>query len=1377
MNQKFLLIYLAAFAFTISAFATDPTSPEFKIDHKFILNEGQISGGDNAPTDIRYYIQRGLMTVYFLEDRVSYVLRNPDNHEVIKSRIDLTFGSTSRPQIYGLGERKHNIKYYTLDCPEGMDAKDYEKIVYEGVYENIDLVYYFDDEGAMKYDFIVHPGGDPEDIKVTYDGNIGLDIDNDGELIVKSTAGEMNDAAPYTYLKGNNQEVSSEFVLHNDNTVGFTIGAYDKSEILVIDPEIKWSTFYGGESFDDGIGSATDANGNLYIVGQTFSLEFPDISREFGNGERGDVVLGKFSPEGEHLWTIYYGGDAESKGKNIAFDESGNVYAVGYTKSKFIPDPENPGEMIEASGNEDILILGVNLDGSPVRVRTYGSFNGHDIGEDIEYDDNGLYVTGHTSTSEEEFPTTPGVHQMVKNEDVDAFLMRIDENMNVIWATYLGGSKGDEAYGLAVDNNGNPYISGATSSSDLLLASGSFTPGASEEATDIFVAKFNKADGTLNWLHYYGGTAKDVAEDIVAYEDDIIYIAGETASPDLEIVGNDTMQTFQSTYQGGSFDGFIFQLDANTGAARWSSYLGGSGDDRILGVIVTEGAEAIVTGYTESQDFPTTNNDNAVRANFQGGEEDAFISVFSDAGDVRYSGYIGGSNIDVGRNVSYHGLSESLYVTGRTRSADFPTFDAYQPGYNGGADIFIYTIDAAIPSATPVDTTQEEPTDTIPSVFCNNVRNNVISLNPRFDEIFSGQCVDQVPDESVIFFGTTPEILDGGNLNYLYQISPDEFVTFQNIRNEDGRLAMGQHLRLSDIDLSRYPPGVYWVRRLVITEACVDGSGPEVMDYEGFTYAFADFRVQANCAGQEVFLTDASEISGDSILSYTYTVTVDGTTETFTEANPSIGPYNASTAEITLDIESDEGCLGTTTRTVDLNPVAEASFTGPFQADRTGQDGAGSEEGPGCTGFEQQFINASTSGETDPIVTYEWDFGNGMVSNEENPTVVFQENATNRMISLTITTASGCTSTFSKVIDVYQGPVADAGTDARSCGSTYELNATPSIEGSDTEWSLLSGPGNANFADISAANSSVTVSQFGEYSFVWTENNNGCVDSDTVNITFYQAPEAGFEQDNDIDQNVLCLNFPIQFTSISTSDPDDPIVSYSYDFGDGMTSDEENPVVEFTSPGARTISLAITTESGCTDVFTMSFSADQVLEAPTVNAGEDREITQGNSIQLEPTVTFPTGQELSAALWTSDPVGAFDDFNPTMLNSRAAPDRDSYLTLLVTSNRGCRAQDSLFVDVDRFDEGAEPNIPTVFTPNGDGFNDEFVIDYLEGFPDAVVKIYNRWGSIIYQSANYYQNPWDGTYKGEQAPTGVYFYVITFPGSGRNEIEGTVTLLR
>jgi gliding motility-associated-like protein len=1361
MNQKFLLIYLAVCALTISAYATDPTSPEFKIDHKFILNEGQISEGENAPSDIRYYLQRGLMTVYFLEDRVSYVLRNPHNNEVIKSRIDLSFGSTSKPQVYGLGERKSNIKYYTLNCPEGMDAKDYEKIVYEGVYENIDLVYYFDDQGSMKYDFIVHPGGDPEDIKVTYDGNIGLNVNDDGKLIVKSTAGELNDAAPYTYLKNNNEEVSSEFILHKDNTVGFNIGAYDKSKILVIDPEVKWSTFYGGESFDDGIGSSTDANGNLYIVGQTFSLQFPDITTGWGNGERGDIVLGKFSPEGDHLWTIYYGGDAESKGKNIAFDESGNVYAVGFTRSKFLPNPEDPASPIEASGNEDIILLKVNLDGAPVRVKTYGSFNGQDVGEDIEYDNNGLYVTGFTSTSEAEFPTTPGVHQMVKNEDVDAFLMRIDENMDVIWSTYLGGSKGDEAYGLAVDSNGDPYIAGATSSSDLLLASNSFTPGANEEATDAFAAKFNKADGTLNWLRYFGGTQKDIAEDIVAYQDDLIYIAGETASTDLEIVGNDTLQTHQPTFQGGAFDGFIFQLDANTGAPRWSSYLGGSGDDRILAVITTEGAEAIVTGYTESQNFPTTNNDDAVRASFQGGEEDAFLSIFSDAGDVRYSGYIGGSNIDVGRNLSYHTSTANLYVVGRTRSADFPTVDAYQPTYNGGADIFIYTINAFIPRAEPIDTTiiGEEPTDTIPAVFCNNVRNNVISLNPRFDEIFSGQCVDQIPDEAVIFYGTTPRILDGGDFNYLYQISPDEFVTFQNIRNEDGRLAMGQHLRLSDIDLSRYPPGIYWVRRLVITEACVDGSGEEVMDYEDFTFAFADFTVQANCAGQEISLTDASEISGTSIVSYTYTVTVNGNTETFTEANPTIGPYDASTAEITLDIESDEGCFGTTTRTVNLNPVAQASFTGPDQ---------------GCTGFEQQFTNTSTSGASDPIVTFEWDFGNGMVSNEENPTVVFQQAATNRTVSLTITTASGCTSTSSEVINVFQGPVADAGADARSCGPTFELNATPSVTGSDTEWSLLSGAGSATFGDASAANSTVTVDQFGSYRFVWTENNNGCVDTDTVNITFFQGPEAGFEHDNEVNDNILCLNFPVQFTSISTSDANDPIVSYAYDFGGGITSNEENPVVEFTSPGARTITLTVTTESGCTDQFSMSFTADQVLESPTVDAGQDREIARGTVIQLEPTVTFPTGQELLEASWTSNPVGAFDQFDPTRLNSRAGPDEDSYLTLLITSNRGCKGVDSLFVNID---EDAEPPVPSIFTPNGDGFNDEFIIPSIEDFPNAVVKIYNRWGSLVYHSNNYFENPWDGTYKGEQAPSGVYFYVITFPVTGRNEIEGTITLLR
>lgn len=1188
MNQKILLTYLVAcFAF-LNAWATEPTPPGINTANKFVINKGQIDER-NAPTGIRYYFHRGPMSVYFLEDRISYVLTKPHEDGVISNRIDLSFGGTTTPKIFGAGEISNKNRYYTMDCPEGVTAEDYSKVIYQNVYDNIDLVYYFDKNGSLKYDFVVHPGGNPQDINLTFNGDADISVSEEGNLVVKSAGGEINEAAPYTFLKGNNQEVSSKFIL-NKNILQFEIGDYNEQATLIIDPEVKWSTFYGGDSFDDGIGNTTDNAGNLYVVGQTFSLEFPNIDADYGNGERGDIVIGKFSPTGEHLWTIYYGGDAESRGRGITFDELGNAYAVGFTMSKFLPNPEDASNPIEASGNEDIVVLKVDADGNPLRVRTYGSFNGKDEGEEVAYDGGGLYITGHTSTNETEFANLINgtEHQPVKAQDVDAFLMRIDSDMNPIWFTYLGGSGGDEAYGLTVDDSGNPYITGATSSPNLPTSGNAFTPGTTAEETDVFIAKFNQADGSLLWLNYLGGNHQDVGQDLVTYEDEIVYVVGETASratDGFEIVGNDTLVSYQENYGGGVFDAFALRLDATTGAMVWSTYLGGSNDDRAYSVATTNGAEVIITGYTESPDYPTANNDEAVRADFQGGEEDAYLTVLSDAGTIRYSGFIGGSNIDLGRDVAFHRPTESVYIVGRTRSADFPTIgNSYQPEYNGGADIFIYTISAIIDEdEQDPDPDPDEPN---PSPFCDNVLNNVISENP----LFVGGCIDQINDIEVFFYGTTPTIADGTAFSYQYQIYVDG-----RWRSIPG--ATDMNLTVGDIDLENYPPGFYFIRRLVITEACVDASSTEVLDYELFDYAFANFSVQANCAGEDIMLINESAISDtnigtdDDITSYTYTVVANGTTQIFNEPNPNIGTLPEGTAQVTLDITSEQGCVGSMTKTIEIGAAAQASF----------------------------------------------------------------------------------------------------------------------------------------------------------------------------------------EYEND----VICLNYPYQFTSTSTSDAEDPIVNYSWDFGNGMESSEQNPVVEFTQAGAKTITLTIETQNGCSDVFSQTFNNDQVVPEPMVDAGIDQTIKDGSVVRFDPEVSFPStpvAQSYGSSLWTSNPEGAFDEdsFDPTVLDAGARPREDTWFNLMVTSNLGCVAEDSLLVTVTPDD--SDPNIPDLFTPNDDGYNDFFEIPFLEDFPDATVKIFNRWGSLIYETTNYSENPWDGTYDGEPAPTGVYFYIISFP-DGRNEIEGTITLLR
>lgn len=1208
MERTFTLLLLLS-CISLQLLAMDKDPPKFETQNGFFLNHGQINSINNDEA-VKYYTQKGALSVYFLDDRVSYVLRDKMEGQLTSSRIDLVFENANIPTINGLDETQGKTTFYTNECPEGIAPDLYGQVVYKNIYNNIDLVYYFSDKGTLKYDFVIHPGGKAEDIKVAYEGDAELDL-VDNKLKVASVVGDIFDARPFTYTKESCDVVETSFSVSEEGRVSFNVGEYDKNETLIIDPEVQWSTFYGGVTFDDAANSTTDAAGNVYVTGQTFSRTFPDVLTQYGNGEQGDIVIGKFDPEGNHQWTILYGGDDESESEGIVSDQVGNVYVVGMTRSLFLPSPPDPETTppLEGSGNEDIIIIKVTDGGAPIDVALYGAFNGEDVAQGIEiFNDNEIFITGFTGSDESEFPIVGSTFQTVKNADLDGFVMKIDSELDITWSTYIGGNGGDIAYDIAVDSDGNPYVAGSTSSTDLPTSGNAFTPGPVADVTDAFVARLDGDAGTLDWLQYYGGTQIDFAQDIVLYENEIVYVVGETSSSDLEIVNQDTLLTYQSTYGGGVADGFIFRLDAADGEAQWSSYLGGSGDDRLLGVTVTSGAEAIVTGYTESADFPVENTDEALNGSLSG-EQDAVLALFSDGGEIRYSGLFGGARVDVGRDLTFDRGEEQLYVIGRTRSQNFPVTDgAYQstfPGEEGDAQIFIYTLSVSITPSEPVDTTQidpedpiTEPGDTIPDLFCDAVRNNVIFYNADLNSYFQNSCLNEVATDTVIFFGTTAEIDGGSNFNYLWQIYSDDVEAFINIRNANGNLAIGKNLEVGDLDLADILPGEIRVRRLVIAPGCTDSSNEEIIEPGLFEFAFVDLVVQSNCANQDITLDAIPNASSSDITSYTYTVTYEGDTEVFTEANPNIGSYPAGTVDITIDIETAEGCIG----------------------------------------------------------------------------------------------------------------------------------------------------------------------------------------SDAQEVTIFSTPEASFEYENE----VVCLDYPYQFTNTATSDPGDPIVSFLWDFGGGMTSQEENPTVTFTESGQKIITLTVTTAQGCTAQATQTFTADEVLESPEVDAGSDRSIDEGTIIQLEPNVTFPEGQELATALWTSDPSGAFvgEETDPNTIFAGAEPREDSYLILTVTSDIGCVGQDSLFVEVDEFgedddgdgEEDDEDNIPNLFTPNEDGFNDLFIIPFLEDFPGARVRIYNRWGSLVYDAVNYSENPWDGTYDGEEAPEGVYYWNIEFPGD-RNDSEGTITLLR
>ena len=523
----------------------------------------------------------------------------------------------------------------------------------------------------------------------------------------------------------------------------------------------------------------------------------------------------------------------------------------------------------------------------------------------------------------------------------------------------------------------------------------------------------------------------------------------------------------------------------------------------------------------------------------------------------------------------------------------------------------------------------------------------------------------------------------------------------------------------------------------------------------------ANFNVSApTCASRDITFTDASIANAGSLVKWTWNFG-DGNNAVNATAAPFIHNYtNPGSYNVTLQVETNKGCISTLlTKPVTVNVLPVAGFIAPqvCLAD------------PAAPFVDTSKISAGS------ITGWLWNFGDPN-ANAANPNTSTLQNPTHRYsvvgnytAALIVTSNSGCTDTITQTFTVNgsiplanftvqnanalcsnkQVTIADASTvDFGNIIKTeiyWDWTTDPTIKTTDN--SPLPGKlYNHIYPEFGTPSTKTVTIRMISYSGI------NCMNVLTKTITLLATPSLRFDPLNEICSNAS--PFQITQAGITNGLPGAGVFSGIGVGASGMFDPNG------AGPGLQTIRYTFTGANTCSNYIEQTI---RVNPTPVASAGPDKVVLEGGQVQLTPALNagFPV-----TYTWTP-PTGLS---NPAAPDPIASPADDITYTMKVASDKGCTTSDQVFVKVLK-----KPAIPNIFSPNGDGIHDKWVIGFLDTYPGCTVEIFNRYGQRIYYSVGY-SNPWDGTINGTPVPVGTYYYIVD-PKNGRQKMTGYVDIVR
>ena len=1395
------------FSWIVSLYAHKPS------DWKFIENKGQLPAQVKSAvkfSSLQLFIEENAFTyVLYNQDSLSIIHPNPEKRNIIipAHAFKQVFVGTNQGKEFVKSEESPFYENYFIGNDKSKWAskvRRYKKVTFVNYYDNIDLIWKY--EGLLKYEFRVKPSGNTKQIRWEYTGVKSPEINDKGKLVISTNAGYFIEQKPYAYQIINDRrvEVKCSYRKFSDGTFGFYFPkGYNKKYELVIDPTLVFATYSGSTADNWGFTATFDRAGNMFIGGMATGLGYPVTVGAFQTVFAGgvnynnqnipifypmDIAIMKLNDTGTQiLWATYLGGSNNEQPHSMIVNNKNELYILGATRSSDFPTTTTAYDTTFNGGSVDIIISKLSADGSQLLASTYlgGSDLDGVVAEYINSIKNPLYYfyaddgrgeikltsAGEpviiSSTASINFPTTSGAYDSTFGGNLDAVLVKLTENLDsLIFSTYIGDTGYDAGYGIDFDKNGDILAVGGTTSPNFPIT---------VNAYDSLIGAFSEPEG---WLAIFTSDASTIKNStffgtdnydqiyFAQFSEDSIFFVGHTAG-NIPMLGSVWGQPNRKQ--------FIGCINKTLDTLLLLTTFGKQSSQEPLPVLTVNafmvdncnkvyfsgwGGSWLGKGFMDNLYVSPS----AIQSTTDG--NDFYIIVFDkDLANVYYATYIGGSSshdhVDGGTSrFDKHSIVYQNICGGCGGFSDFPTTPGAVSNVNASSNCNNLAIKldletTFIPRANAEDSVIATTNNCAPfTIQFTNKSKDAASYFWDFGDGTTSTQVNPVhtyvlPDTYNVMLvafpnNTLPTLCTDNDTFYLeINIPPSPTGNFSDSAICDsGKVFFFSTINSDTLDVfwdfgdgntskQENPihyynaPGFYNVSLTIKnTYGCAYTVSKNI-----FAYKKPAFNVSMDtlpCSLEITFATDSNSWTTN------FWDFGDGDTSIFSTTTHS---YNSpGNYTITLTKTLNNTCSYSGQFNINIDPKSVADFSVVFDT---------------CQRIVRITNNSKFFSELNLSL------GDGtMLNNFSTYTHYYDFIDTTFNITL-ITNASvpTCSDTMTQEIKIPYMPVAKFVLQGDECDLTQFLNA----EGSVADSFLWFVNGNLIAQDSALA---YTFPDSGEYTItlITLQPNNPICYSDTLTIDTLlgNTSYAAFSYEQNC-KKIKFYNHSYYDSTYASG------TIYLWDFGDGTTSTQENPTHTYNSFGDFTITLTVRPNTKC---------EKQISRTITI-----KELPQPKfKLDIEPCSFVPifvnTTEEPANFYWEINGQKYFADSIPVEWIKTG---QFLQVSLVLYDSVGCsKTKDTSFTVSKSLWE--KIFVPNAFTPNGDGLNDIFEIRGTSSDCVKRLRIYDRWGNLIYETQSFPLR-WDGSNKTNGKPANEGVYVFVLENKNGEKRAGTITLLR